>query len=118
MRTEAWAVADALGLPRSWLNDQASAYLPGPASTDLAAPSVFAAPGLRVSAASPRWMLAMKVAASRRARDTGDIAFLADRLGLRTVEAVIEAVLEVMSSLEVDDRRRDVIAEALAGVGE
>lgn len=113
VRTEAWAVAAELGLPRSWLNDQASAYLPGPTSADLAAPSVFARPGLRVSAASPRWMLAMKVAASRRARDSDDIAFLAGRLGLGTVEEVVAAVAEVLPALDVDDRRRDVIAEAL-----
>jgi hypothetical protein len=61
---EARAVADELGLPRWWLNEQASAYVaPG---GDVAAPHVFDHPGLRVSAASPEHLLAMKVLAARR----------------------------------------------------
>jgi len=48
---KAWAVAGELGLPRWWLNEQASAYVaPG---GDAEAPLVFDHPGLRVSAASP-----------------------------------------------------------------
>ena len=59
---EAWAVADELGLPRWWLNDQASAYVAR--GGDNQAPRVFEHPGLRVSAASPRHLLAMKVLAA------------------------------------------------------
>jgi hypothetical protein len=61
---EARAVADELGLPRWWLNEQASVYVaPG---GDRNAPRVFDHPGLRVSAASPEHPLAMKVLAARR----------------------------------------------------
>ncbi len=70
---EARAVAEELGLPPWWLNEQASVYVaPG---GDAAAPRVFDHPGLRVSAASPEHLLAMKVLAARR-RDSDDIRFL------------------------------------------
>jgi hypothetical protein len=58
---EARAVAEELGLPQWWLNEQASVYIaPG---GDSAASRVFDHPGLRVSAASPEHLLAMKVLA-------------------------------------------------------
>jgi hypothetical protein len=54
---EARVVAEELGLPSWWLNEQASAYVaPG---GDASAPHVFDHPGLRVSAASPEHLLAM-----------------------------------------------------------
>jgi hypothetical protein len=67
---EARTVARDLGLPHRWLNEQASAYVaPG---GDPAARRIFDHPGLRVSAASPEHLLAMKVIAARR-RDADDI---------------------------------------------
>lgn len=54
---EAWAVADELGLPRWWLNEQASSY--AARGGDQNAPHVFDHPGLRVSAASPEHLLAI-----------------------------------------------------------
>ncbi len=55
---EALAVAAELGLPHWWLNEQASSYVaPGGDST---ASRVFDHPGLRVFAASPEHLLAMK----------------------------------------------------------
>ena len=76
---EARIVAEELGLPDWWLNEQASAYVaPG---GDPSAPRVFDHPGLRVAAASPEHLLAMKVLAARR-RDGDDIRFLIRRLGL------------------------------------
>jgi hypothetical protein len=51
-REEADIVTAELGLPRWWLNEQASSYLaPG---GDADAPRVFESPGIRVQAASPR----------------------------------------------------------------
>lgn len=89
---EARAVADELGLPQWWLNEQASAYVaPG---GDAAAPRVFDHPGLRVSAASPEHLLAMKALAARR-RDADDIRFLIERLNLSTVEEVLALCAEV-----------------------
>ncbi|MEV4412244.1 DUF6036 family nucleotidyltransferase [Catellatospora sp. NPDC049609] len=105
---EARAVAGELGLPQWWLNEQASAYVaPG---GDPAAPRVFDHPGLRVSAASPEHLLAMKVLAARR-RDADDIRFLVERLNLTTVEEVLAVCAEVFPDEEVPPRARLVLED-------
>jgi len=71
------------------LNEQASAYVaPG---GDPNAPRVFDHPGLRVSAASPEHLLAMKVLAARR-RDAEDIRFLVKHLHLASAQEVLALV--------------------------
>jgi predicted nucleotidyltransferase len=98
---EARAVADELGLPPWWLNEQASMYVaPG---GDAAAPHVFDHPGLRVSAASPEHLLAMKVLAARR-RDTDDIDYLVKHLGLTSVAEVLAVCASVFPQEPVSDR--------------
>jgi predicted nucleotidyltransferase len=105
---EAAAVARDLGLPRWWLNEQASVYVaPG---GDAAAPRVFDHPGLRVSAASPEHLLAMKVLAARR-RDADDIRFLVGRLGLTTAEEVLAVCAEIFPDEEVPARARLVLED-------
>lgn len=109
---EARAVADELGLPHWWLNEQASAYVaPG---GDAAAPRVFDHPGLRVAAASPEHLLAMKVLAARR-RDADDIRFLVDHLGLTTTEQVLSVCAEVFPDEEVPGRARLVLDDVFGG---
>jgi hypothetical protein len=66
---EATRVADALGLPRWWLNEQASVYISG--KEDAGKRRVFDHPGLRVMAASPHHIFAMKALAART-RDIDD----------------------------------------------
>ncbi|MFG2013055.1 DUF6036 family nucleotidyltransferase [Micromonospora sp. NPDC048868] len=103
---EARAVADELGLPRWWLNEQASAYVaPG---GDATAPRVFDHPGLRVAAASPEHLLAMKVLAARR-RDAEDIRFLVDHLRLTDTEQVLALCAEIFPEEEVPGRARLVL---------
>ncbi|MEV6518559.1 DUF6036 family nucleotidyltransferase [Micromonospora chalcea] len=103
---EARAVADELGLPHWWLNEQASAYVaPG---GDASAPRVFDHPGLRVAAASPEHLLAMKVRAARR-RDAEDIRFLIDHLGLTSAEQVLDLCAEIFPEEEVPGRARLVL---------
>ncbi len=67
---EARAVADDLGLPPWWLNEQASVYVSG--KDDAGKRRVFDHPGLRVMAASPEHIFAMKALAAR-ARDVDDL---------------------------------------------
>jgi predicted nucleotidyltransferase len=106
---EAHAVADELGLPRWWLNEQASIYVaPG---GDATAPRVFDHPGLRVSAASPEHLLAMKVLAARR-RDVEDIHVLVKHLRLSTVEEVLALCAEVFPDEAVSARARMVLEDA------
>jgi predicted nucleotidyltransferase len=88
---EAMQVANDLGLPRWWLNEQASIYISGKDDTDKR--RVFDHPGLRVMAASPRHIFAMKVRAART-RDIDDLRLLADIVGVEsadTARAVIPA---------------------------
>jgi predicted nucleotidyltransferase len=103
---EARGVADELGLPHWWLNEQASAYVaPG---GDPAAPRVFDHPGLRVAAASPEHLLAMKVLAARR-RDAEDIRFLVGHLGLTNAEQALVLCAEIFPDEEVPGRARLVL---------
>ena len=105
---EARAVADELGLPPWWLNEQASAYVaPG---GDPAAPRVFDHPGLRVSAASPEHLLAMKVLAARR-RDIEDISYLVKHLGLSSTAEVLEVCAAVFPEEPIPDRAKMVIED-------
>jgi predicted nucleotidyltransferase len=105
---EARAVADELGLPPWWLNEQASAYVaPG---GDPAAPRVFDHPGLRVSAASPEHLLAMKVLAARR-RDIDDISYLVKLLGLSSTAEVLEVCAAVFPEEPIPDRAKMVIED-------
>ncbi|KWV34569.1 DUF6036 family nucleotidyltransferase [Micromonospora rifamycinica] len=109
---EARAVADELGLPHWWLNEQASAYVaPG---GDATAPRVFDHPGLRVAAASPEHLLAMKVLAARR-RDAEDIRFLVDHLGLTSAEQVLALCAEIFPEEEVPGRARLVLEDVFGG---
>jgi len=110
---EARAVAEELGLPHWWLNEQASVYIaPG---GDVAASRVFDHPGLRVSSASPEHLLAMKVLAGRR-RDAEDIRVLVRHLGLTSVESVLAVCADVFPDEGVPPRSK-LILEGLLGDG-
>jgi hypothetical protein len=110
---EVRAVAQERGLPRYWLNEQASSYL---ASTyrDSATP-VWQHPNLRVLAVAPRQLLAMKAIASRRYADLDDIRFLAAYLGITDVTGVAEVVEEVFPGEALSERARLVIEDLLGG---
>jgi hypothetical protein len=100
---EARAVGEELGLPSWWLNEQASSYVaPG---GDPSASRVFDHPGLRVFAASPEHLLAMKALAARP-RDAEDIRQLATVLNLRTTTEVLDLVREVFPEEEPPPRLR------------
>jgi hypothetical protein len=105
---EARGVAAEFGLPNWWLNEQASAYVaPG---GDRTAPRVFDHPGLRVTAASPEHLLAMKVLAGRP-RDADDIRFLVQRLGLVSAEGVFALCAEIFPAEPVPDRAKLLIED-------
>jgi predicted nucleotidyltransferase len=110
---EARAVAKELGLPDAWLNEQASAYVSR--KDDRARKRVFDHPGVRVFAASPEHLLAMKVLAGRRG-DYDDIRFLLKALNLTTMEDVLGLCTQVFPDEEVPARAR-LRLEDLFGVG-
>jgi len=107
---EARIVADELGLPDWWLNEQASTYVAP--DGDPSAPRVFDHPGLRVAAASPEHLLAMKTLAARR-RDSDDIRFLVRRLGLASVDEVLAVCAEVFPEEPIPERARLILEDAL-----
>jgi hypothetical protein len=108
---EAVEVARELGLPRWWLNEQASVYISG--VDDPGKRRVFDHPGLRVSAASPRHIFAMKALAARE-RDVPDLSLLAGPAGIDSVEAAITAVREFFPDEVMSERAQRVLAELFA----
>lgn len=109
---EARSVALELGLPRWWLNDQASAYVaPG---RDQQAALIFDHPGIRVLAASPQHLLAMKVLAGRR-RDASDIQRLAQHLGLDTAEQVRGVAEDVFPDEPIPKRSTLLLEDLFTG---
>ena len=108
VREEADAVANELGLPRWWLNEQASLYVAAGGDPD--APRVFEHPGIRVAAASPRHLLAMKVLAARR-RDADDVRTLVRRLALTSVDEVLALCAEIFPDEPVPDRARLILED-------
>src|SRR5450755_4413345 len=83
---EARRVADDLGLPPWWLNEQATAYISG--KDDPGKRRVFDHPGLRVMAASPEHVFAMKALAARTL-DIDDLRLLAGMIGVETADAAL-----------------------------
>jgi hypothetical protein len=89
-KTEIYEVAGELaadrGLPDGWLNDAVKGFLAG---ADPDAPLVLETPGLAVSTASPRILLAMKVLSHRVGEDEEDVRLLAAELELETAAEVL-----------------------------
>ena len=103
-------VAHQLELPDDWLNDAVRGFMPG---TDPDAVPVFVRPGLTVTAASARFLLAMKLRAARAEQDAGDIKFLVALLGIRTSDEVLRVVSDRYDAAELPPRARLLIEELL-----
>jgi len=107
-------VADDLGLPYWWLNEQAGVYISG--KEDASKRRVFDHPGLRVMAASPAHVLAMKARVART-RDIDDLRLLADIIGLNSAEEALQICREFCPDEPVSPRSTAVLFE-LFGSGE
>jgi hypothetical protein len=105
---EAVRVADDLGLPRWWLNEQASVYVSG--KDDPGKRRVFDHPGLRVTAASADHIFAMKALAAR-ARDVDDLRVLAGLAGIETAEDALVVVGEFFPDEPVPPRSVAILRE-------
>lgn len=108
---EALEVARELGLPRWWLNEQASVYIS--AAEDTGKRRVFDHPGLRVVAASPRHIFAMKALAARE-RDVADLRLLADLAGIDSGEAAISCAQQFFPDEVMSERAERVLTELFA----
>lgn len=74
-------VAEDEGLPDSWLNDAVKAFAPG---EDADRRVIFSTSALEVAVASPEYLLAMKLLASRVDQDVDDIRTLYGLCGFTT----------------------------------
>jgi len=100
-------VAEELSLPENWLNDAVKLYLRG---EDPEPVPILELPALRVQAASPRYLLAMKLLASRR-EDEQDIRLLLRRLGVQSVEEAEQILLSVYPEGQVLPKTRLMLEE-------
>ena len=105
---EARNVAQDLGLPAWWLNEQASVYISG--KDDPGRRRVFDHPGLRVTAASPRHIFAMKALAART-RDVDDLRLLASIIEVDSAETALRICAEFFPDEHVPPRAAAVLLE-------
>jgi hypothetical protein len=105
---EAGRVAADLGLPRWWLNEQASAYISG--KDDSGKRRVFDHRGLRVMAASPGHIFAMKARAART-RDIDDLRTLAGIIGVSTAHEALQICADFYPDEPVSPRTDAVLRE-------
>src|SRR5450756_55696 len=105
---EARNVAQELGLPMWWLNEQASVYISG--KDDPGKRRVFDHPGLRVTAASPRHIFAMRALAART-RDVDDLRLLAEMIGVDSAAAAVQICAEFFPDEDVSPRSAAVLQE-------
>lgn len=100
-------VGERHGLRPDWLNDGVKGYLHG---DDPNAERVFDEPGLRVDVASPRYLLAMKLYASRPG-DEDDIKVLYRLCGFSRAEQGVELVEASYPGWSIPARVRFLLAE-------
>lgn len=94
----AQVVAEELGMPQDWLNDAVKAFAPG---DDPDRRVVFSTPALEVSAASPRYLLAMKIFSARVGVDAEDIKVLYKELGFTRAEQGLDLVEQMYPSAAI-----------------
>jgi len=102
------AVARERHLPTSWLNEQASSYVPP--TPDRRGIVVFDHPNLRVVAASPEHLLVMKAHAARAA-DLGDLRLLCEMTGIATLRELEALSDRVFPGQPLSNRSRVVLEE-------
>lgn len=95
-------------VPVDWLNDGVKGFLPGPDSQAVVA---LETPGVVVRTASPQYLLALKVQASRVDRDVDDIRFLAGVCGASTADSVLEIATRVLGHQNLAPKARYVVEE-------
>lgn len=103
-------VAEELGLPRSWLNNQASTYVSGRAGRGT---PVYDHANLRVLTTPPEHLLAMKVRAARAVRDVDDVRLLLRSLDVKTVNQAIEIVGRYFPDEPLSSRSRQLLEDLL-----
>ncbi len=104
-------VADELGLPKSWLNNQASSYVSGVAGRGT---PVFDHANLRVMVTPIEHLLAMKVRAARAVRDADDIRVLLNELKITKMSQVISVVNKYFANEPLSVRSSQLLEDILS----
>lgn len=110
---EARNVANEVVLPPRWLQEQASTYVS--AQRDAGKREVFDHPGIRVLAALPEHVFAMKAFAAH-ARDEEDLRVLAELIGVTTVAAARQLCDRFFPAVSLPARSQTMLEE-LFGAG-
>lgn len=109
--TEAAAIAAERGLPATWLSRAVAPWVPGPASDTEAV--LLDVPGLNVAVASPKHLLAMKMAAFRPT-DRADLVLLFTELDITTPERAADLVAAVYGDHHGLPNREELLLSARA----
>ena len=104
-------IAHERGLPAGWLNDSVKGFLPG---ADPNATVLLDTIGLRVMVASPRFLLAMKLIASRIERDEDDLRLLLGLCGITTPDEALNVVADLYGNRPIEPKVQYLVAELLA----
>jgi uncharacterized nucleotidyltransferase DUF6036 len=107
-------VAEQLSLPDDWLNDAVKSFAPGDDPNRLI---VFTTLSLEVAAASPEYLLAMKLLASRVDQDADDIVTLYEILGFTTAEQGLDLVERYYPSRRLEPRTQFLLEELFGLAG-
>lgn len=100
---------------RDWLNSKVLPLLPR--IDDSGAWEALNIPGVTVSVASPRFLLAMKARAARGRRDLEDVSVLAEILGFTQLDQVWETCESVWGFDVLSPESRELITDYLATRG-
>ena len=103
-------VAAQLGLPDNWLNDGVKGFLPGADRDALPLPQI---PGVEVTTASPRYLLAMKLLAMRFGEDDEDIRVLLGETGIKTVDEALALLAQMYPTQEPPLKTRLFLEQVL-----
>jgi hypothetical protein len=108
VRSASRKVADRLDLEPDWLNDAAKSFLPGDDPNRI---GVYEGSHLSVAAASPRFLLAMKLLAARVERDTDDIKALYKLCGFETADDGMDLVAQAYPTAIIAPRTQFLLQE-------
>lgn len=107
-------IAARRGLPNDWLNTHSKGFLPNAKDPDWC-PLVNVG-GIEIVTADERTMLAMKLRASRGARDARDIEFLLDRCGIDSEQGAVDLYEEYFPDDPMPARAPRMLQGALDAV--
>lgn len=108
---ESAKMAAELGLRSDWLNTRAFSFMSVPSEDTDAKEIKFS--GMTVRLASPKFLLAMKMAAGRL-KDHGDVAILIRHLELTNPEQIVNITFEIFGNdgMTLTDSRESVVLQA------